>query len=139
MVQHWIVRTFASTALIVLASGCAAPSTGAGASLSDPAAAIAANQLSGIWRGSFWTVGAWSSSAEGEVTLEIKDDATYSLISTGRGTATNESGVVMANGRDVTLKSSTGRWTRLTRNGDALHGMATSAGFAITIMVERAR
>ncbi len=107
MVQHWIVRTFASTALIVLASGCAAPSTGAGTSLSD--------------------------------TLEIKDDATYSLISTGRGTATNESGVVMANGRDVTLKSSTGRWTRLTRNGDALHGMATSAGFAITIMVERAR
>ena len=138
MIQHRIVTIFAPIVLIVLAAGCAAQSTDDRSSLSDPAAAIATNQLSGTWRGSFWQVGGWSSHSEGDVTLEIKDDATYRLIS-GRGTAANDSGVVVATGRGVTLKSSTGQSTQLMRKGDALYGMATLSGRPITITVEKTR
>jgi hypothetical protein len=66
---------------------------------------------------------------EGAMTLEIKDDATYRLIETlgGRGDVagkkTNDSGVVVANGRTITLKSSSGQWIPLTRNGNALYGL----------------
>jgi hypothetical protein len=71
--------------------------------------------------------------------LEIKDDATYRLTTTRRGTASNESGSVVQDGGAVILRSSTGQSTRLTRKGDSLHGVVTSAGRAMNIMVEKAR
>jgi hypothetical protein len=81
---------------------------------------------------------------DGAVTLEIKDDATYRLIETlgGRGDVvgkkTNDSGVVVANGRTITLKSSSGQWIPLTRNGNALYGLVQHrSGRTMQITVER--
>jgi hypothetical protein len=73
------------------------------------------------------------------MTLEIKDDGTYRLISIPRrGGSSNDSGVVAANGRGVTLKSSSGQWTPLTRTGDTLYGMLIdSNGRPVKVIVER--
>jgi hypothetical protein len=81
----------------------------------------------------------------GDMTLEIKDDGTYKMISTrrGRGDAagkvSNDSGVVVANGRRITLKSSSGQWISLRRDGDALYGVSQhrGSGYTIHITVER--
>ena len=144
MVQRRIVILFAFTALIVLAAGCAARSTGEGSSLSYPSAAIAANHLGGTWRGSYWQVGGDGTAINGDWVLEIKDDATYTLASIrtsggARGARNNDSGVVAADNSGITLKSSTGQWTRLSRKGDTLYGMMNSSWGAIHIMVEKAR
>ena len=79
------------------------------------------------------------------MTLEIKDDGTYQLVETGRGRGdmagrkTNDSGVVVANGRTITLRSSSGQWIQLRRNGDALYGVTSHrSGRTIQITVERA-
>src|SRR5262249_16067554 len=123
MGYHWIVTSFASAVLIVIATGCATQHTGSESSLADPAAAISASQLSGTWRGESWPIGSDSSSVlNRDVTLEIKDDATYRLISTrqGTGTASNDSGVAVPDGGTVVLRSSTGQYMRLQRNGDKL-------------------
>lgn len=67
--------------------------------------------------------------------LEIKDDATYRLTSTRRGTASNDSGVVIRNGGAVLLRSS----TRLVRNGERLYGVMTSSGRGMNIMLQKAQ
>jgi hypothetical protein len=135
-----IAAIFGSTALIVLAGGCAAQTTGAGSSLSDPAAAVTASQLTGTWRGELWPVGTDSTSVlNSDAMLEIKDDATYRLTSTRRGTASNDSGVVVRDGGAVILRSSAGQSIRLVRNGDKLYGVLTSSGRPMNIMMERAR
>ena len=141
MVQRRIVMLLAATALIVGVAGCAAQGTGAGSSLSGPAAAAStvASELSGTWRGEFYQVGG-DSHVYGYLTLEIKDDATYRLTSMRRGAASNDSGVVVANGRNVTLKSSSGQWIPLMRNGNTLYGMTQySTGHAFKLRVERAQ
>jgi hypothetical protein len=128
------------TVLIVLVGGCAARTAGPGSSLSDPAAAVTASQLSGTWRGESWPVGTNSTSVlNSDAMLEIKDDATYRLTSTRRGTASNDSGVVVRDGNAIILRSSTGQSTRLMRNGDKMYGVMTSSGRPMNIMMERAR
>jgi hypothetical protein len=129
-----------STVLIVLAGGCAAQTTGVGSSLSDPAAAVTASQFIGTWRGEVWPVGTDSTSTlNSDAMLEIKDDATYRLTSTRRGTASNDSGVVVRDGNAVILRSSAGQSIRLVRNGDKLYGVLTSSGRPMNIMMEKAR
>jgi hypothetical protein len=142
MGYHWIITSFASAVLIIIATGCATQRTGAESNLADPAAAITASQLSGTWRGESWPIGTDSTSVlNRDVTLEVKDDATYRLISTrqGTGTASNDSGVAVPDGGTVVLRSSTGQSIRLQRNGDKMHGVVTSSGRPMNIMLERAR
>jgi hypothetical protein len=130
----------ASIALAVFAGGCAAQTTGAGSGASEPAAAVSPSQLTGTWRGEVWPVGTDSTSVlNSDAVLEIKDDATYRLVSTRRGTATNDSGVVVRDGNVVILRSSAGQPMRLARNGDKLYGVVTSSGRAMNIMMERTR
>ena len=151
MLKREVVTLFAFTVLIVLAAGCATQrSNDAVASLtvSDASRSFVPRELVGTWSGWFRQAGGsdggGGNSMDGAVTLEIKDDATYRLIETlgGRGDVvgkkTNDSGVVVANGRTVTLKSSSGHWIPLTRNGNALYGLIQHrSGRAMQITVER--
>ena len=152
MVKREIVTLLAATALIVLATGCATERTSdAVASLtqSDVSRSFVPRELVGTWSGWFRPAGGadggGGNAMDGAVTLEIKDDATYRLIETlgGRGDVvgkkTNDSGVVVANGRTITLKSSSGQWIPLTRNGNALYGIIQHrSGRTLQITVERA-
>ena len=138
MVHHRIVTAFASGALVVLAAGCASERTGAEL-LAGPPAGVNASQLSGTWRGEIWAVGTDSTSVlNRDVTLEIKDDATYRLISSRMGTTSNDSGVAVRDGSAVILKSSSGLWIQLQRSGDKLYGVYTMSGRRMHIMVEQA-
>ncbi|HZA39157.1 MAG TPA: hypothetical protein VFA00_00875 [Actinomycetota bacterium] len=142
MVDRGIVTALASAGLIVLVAGCAGQRTGATPNQASPAAAVTASQVSGTWRGETWAVGTDSTSVlNRDVTLEIKDDATYRLTSTrmGTGTVSNESGVVIGERNAVVLRTSTGQSTRLQRSGDKLYGVLTSGGRAMHIIVEKAR
>jgi len=148
MLKLRILAPLASAALLVLGAGCSAQSTGAGSSRSNPASPPSAGEptdrtateLTGTWRGTFHQIGG-DGFLQGDVTLEIKEDGTYRMISTQRrGGSGNDSGVVAANGRGVTLKSSSGQWTPLTRKGDTLYGIAThSSGRPVHVIVERTR
>jgi hypothetical protein len=133
MGNRGIVTVFA---VLVVSAGCAgAPN------LANPAAGVTASQLSGTWRGETWAVGTDSTSVlNRDVTLEIKDDATYRLTSTraGAGTGSSDSGVAVAERNAVVLKSSTGQSVRLQRKGNQLYGMVTSGGRPMSIMVEKA-
>jgi hypothetical protein len=125
--------------LIFVSAGCAGQRTDA-PNLASPAAAVT-GQLSGTWRGETWPVGTDSTTVQNRnVTLEIKDDATYRLTLTraGTGTASSESGVAVAERDGVVLKSSKGQSMRLQRKGNTLHGMVNSAGRLMSIMVEKA-
>ncbi len=142
MVDHRIVTAFASGVLIVLAVGCAAERPGAELNLTASAAAVTASQLSGTWRGEMWAVGTDSMSVlNRDVTLEIKDDATYRLTLTRSGgtTTSNDSGVAVRDGGAVILKSTKGQWIRLQRSNDnKLYGVFDSSGRRMHIMVEQA-
>ena len=138
MVHHRIVTAFASGVLVVLAAGCASERTGAEL-LAGPPVGVTASQLSGTWRGEVWAVGTDSTSVlNRDVTLEIKDDATYRLISSRMGTTSNDSGVAVRDGNAVILKSSSGQWISLQRSGDKLYGVYTMSGRRMHIMVEQA-
>src|SRR5262245_26159471 len=125
--------------LSFVSAGCAGQRTGAPNVVSSAATATA-SQLSGTWRGETWPVGTDSTSVlNRDVTLEIKDDATYRLTSTraGTGTASSESGVAVAEKDGVVLKSSQGQSTRLQRKGNRLHGITNTVDRRM-IMVEKA-
>ena len=141
MVDHRIVTAFASGVLIVLAAGCVAERPGAELNLTASTAAVTASQLSGTWRGEMWAVGTDTTSVNRDVTLEIKDDATYRLTLTRSGgtTTSNDSGVAVRDGGAVILKSSKGQWIRLQRSNDnKLYGVSDSSGRRMHIMVEQA-
>lgn len=138
MVHRGIVTVFG--VLIFVSAGCAGQRTGV-PNLASPATAVTASQLSGTWRGETWPVGTDSTTVQNrDLTLEIKDDATYRLTATraGTGRGSSESGVAVAERDTVVLKSSTGQSTRLQRKGNKLHGMVNSGGRAMSIMVEKA-
>ena len=150
MGQHRIVTSLAFIALIALAAGCATQKTDAVASrtVSDASRSTVPHELVGTWHGTFRPTGGADGGGghgmAGDLVLEIKDDGTYKLISTrrGRGDAagrvSNESGVVVANGRTITLKSSSGQWIPLRRNGNALYGIIQHrSGRTLQITVER--
>jgi hypothetical protein len=115
----------ATVALIVLA-GCAAQqatTATARSTESDVRPAALAADLVGTWSGWFGAVGAPGSNMAGTMVLEIRDDGTYTM-TTQRGASTsNDSGVVVANGRTVTLRSSSGASRSLSRRGDELYSL----------------
>jgi hypothetical protein len=152
LLKREVVTLFASTALIVLAAGCATQRSNdavASLTMSDASRSFVPRELIGTWSGSFRPIGGadggGGNATDGAVTLEIKDDATYRLIETmgGRGDVagkkTDDSGVVVANGRTITLRSSSGQWIPLSRNGNALYGLIQHrSGRSIQITVEKA-
>lgn len=151
MVDRKALTSIPMIALIALLSACATEKTNAVARLTESDALRSAlpHDLVGTWSGRFGPVagadGGGGNGMAGDITLEIKDDATYRLISTRRGrgdaagTTTNDSGVVVANGRGITLKSSSGHWISLMRKGDALYGMTSHlrTGNTIQMSVEK--
>ena len=127
-------------ALTILIAGCAAQSPGPTSSVSDPSAAVSPGELRGTWRGEVWPIGTDSTSVlNSDAMLEIKEDATYRLTSTRRGTASTESGVIVRDGGAVILRSSTGYSTRLVRNGERLYGLLASSGRSMNIMLQKAQ
>lgn len=131
-----------ATALIVLTAGCATQQPGAVASLTESDVARSSiGGLNGTWRGWFVQTGS-DGHMDGDLTLIINEDATYKLITRrrGRGDVTGgvDSGVVVANGRSVTLSSSSGQSTQLVRKGDTLYGVTKAlSGHTIQISLER--
>jgi hypothetical protein len=133
IVAVWVV-------LIFVSAGCAGQRTSA-PNPASAAAAVTVGGLSGTWRGETWVVGSDTTSVlTRDVTLEIKDDATYRLTSTrtGTGAGSTDSGVAVAERDAVVLKSSTGKSTRLQRNGDRLYGVVTAGERSMSIMMEKA-
>jgi hypothetical protein len=148
MIERTFVMLLLAPFLITLTAGCATERSDALASLtaSDASRSPLPHELVGTWAGWFRPVGVdggGGDSTDGNMTLEIKDDGTYKLISSRRGRAdvgaSNESGVVIANDRTVTLKSSSGPWIPLTRNGSALYGVTKhrSTGYTIQFTLEK--
>jgi hypothetical protein len=88
------------------------------------ATAVGAGELSGTWRGWFNIVGG-DADRQGEVALEIKDDATYTMTWTRKGSKSTESGVVVENGRMVNLRNASGQQLSLMHNGETLYGMSS--------------
>jgi hypothetical protein len=130
---------FVSTIALMLLCGCATQertTAVAGLTESDVRPAALPTDLVGTWNGSFWSIGAHGASRTGTITLNIKDDGSYTL--TRGASARSESGVVVANGRTVTLRSSSGAWTPLTHQGETLYGMGPDAsGMAIQMSVSK--
>ena len=147
MRQHGIL-ILATIAVIVLC-GCATsrPTRAVASSTeTDTRASTLSPDLVGTWNGWFrpssGADGGGGNGMAGDMMLEIKDDATYRLIWTrrGRGDAagreSNDSGVVVANGRGITLKSSSsGQWISLMRKGNALYGVIHHAGSGSTLQI----
>jgi len=133
----------AGIALIAL-SGCAThdwANADARLTESDVHPSALPADLVGTWSGSFWpiTADAGGSNAIGQVTLAIKDDGSYTLTERRRASTRNHSGVVVANGRTITLRSSSGGWFPLRHRGNALYGLASDpvSGFVLQISVEK--
>ena len=147
MVQRRVLRSVPLIALIALLPACATEKSTTVARLteSDAVRSTLPHDLIGTWTGTFGPAaeGGGGGGKSGHLTLEIKDDASYRLISTGQGGAgagtTADSGVVVANGRGITLKSSSGHWISLMRSGDALYGVIPhlSRGYTIHMSVEK--
>jgi len=133
----------ASVALIAL-SGCATHSQSYGVAQStesDVRPSALPSDLVGTWHVAYAPVGSDASggNAFGSATLVIKDDGTYTAIDRRKGSTRTFSGVVVANGRTITLRTSTGRWVSLMRRGDMLYGVALDqvSGYRILISVEK--
>ena len=81
--------------------------------------------LSGTWYGSGWEVGSSGSITNGDASLRINDDGTWTM--TGRpngGAAVEYSGTSTVNGNRVILSADNGRrWMSLTQNGRRLYGL----------------
>jgi len=132
----------AGIALIALA-GCAThPPTGgvARSTESDVRPSALPTDLVGTWKGSFVPVAADSGggNAVGDVTLVINDDGTYTVIEQRKSSRRKYSGVIVANGRTVTLKDSSGVGVSLRRRGDTLYGVARDrTGYALQVYFEK--
>ena len=133
----------ASVALIAL-SGCATHSQSYGVAQStesDVRPSALPSDLVGTWHVAYVPVGsdAGGGNAFGSATLVIKDDGTYTAIDRRKGSTRTFSGVVVANGRTITLRTSTGRWVSLMRRGGMLYGVALDqvSGYRILISVEK--
>ncbi len=125
---------FLGCAMASLASlaGCAGPMArpDSRASSSVPAA-LAPDQFTGTWRGSFSQMAASLYEDEGDYMLQIKEDGTFTATVTRAKLGTNNlakastwSGTVVTRGNRVTLRSSQGPSVTLIRSGNSLYGIA---------------
>ena len=118
-----------SIALATLLAGCASNhAANDAARVGSAAASIPSGRspLSGTWYGSGWEVGSSASINNGNATLRINDDGTWTM--TGRpngGAALEYSGTSTVDGNRVILSAANGRrGMSLTLNGRRLYGPA---------------
>ena len=136
---------FVATIALIVLGGCATHQrTNAVARLteSDVRPSALPADLVGTWSGSFGPILADSggSAAIGNVTFVIKDDGTYTATERRGASTRTYSGVIVANGRTITLRSSSGGWYPLRRRGDVLYGVVpdTVTGYTLGISLEKA-
>jgi hypothetical protein len=121
--------------VVALMAGCAGP--GVLARSSD---------LTGTWHGTLGQVSADQYIDEALITLEIRDDGTFSAtVTPNRGAnnlakASKWSGTVVTKGNRVTLRNTEGPWTWVTlarsRNGDVLYGVANDPAAEVNVMLK---
>ena len=131
---------FVATIALIVLGGCAARTqTNAVARLteSDVRPSALPSDLVGIWNGAFGphSADAGGRGAEGTVTLTINDDGTYTAIERRGATTWNHSGVVVANGRTITLRNSSGQSVSLVHRADTLYGVMADQRSGYTLQV----
>ena len=131
----------------VALAGCAGPATSATAGNPIAAASRAAGDLAGTWRGSSaWPGGSYWID-DGDYTLRIDADGTFSATVTPAPGANNLakasawSGIAVSAGDRVILRSTAGPSTTLLRSGNRLYGVTRDplVEVPITISLERER
>jgi hypothetical protein len=134
MLQRRIVTLVVAMALIVLGLGI-----GSSRAQSTSTSSTDASELRGPWRGWFNIVGG-DADRQGDLALEINDDATYTLTWTRKGTTSKESGGIVATGKRVGLRNTSGQQMTLVRNGDTLYGLSNygAGGHPIQVMLRKA-
>jgi hypothetical protein len=141
---HWMLLLLGSAlALLALMDGCAAPGTRMVSPSSGPVpASLASADLTGTWRGSFGQVAASLYLDDGDCTLQIREDGTFTAIVTRSKAGTNNlakpatwSGTVMGKGNRVILRSSQRPWVSLVRSGNSLYAVAEDPLVEATIMM----
>jgi len=132
---------FVATIALIVLGGCATRAqTNAVARLTDSDVRPSAlpSDLVGTWSGSFGSIstGGGGGDVTGNFTLEIKDDGTYTVTERRGASSWNHAGIVVANGRTITLRdSSSGRWSSLVHRGDALYGVVPDRIGGATLQV----
>jgi len=128
-----------SIALIALAGCVTRAQTNAVAQLaeSDVRPSALPTDLVGTRNGSFWTAGADGGGVAGNITLAISGDGTYTGTERRRASLWNASGVVVADGRSITLRSASGRSVSLVHRGDALYASVPDriSGYRVQVSV----
>jgi hypothetical protein len=145
MRQH---RVISILALLALVAGCAGPSThisGAGSG-EDGSALPAARDFTGTWQGSYWQLGMVYYADDADCTLQIKEDATFTVKCTRSSVGTNNiakssswSGRVVTNGNRIVLQDNAGAWPSivLRRSGNGgLYGTTLDPLVGATIEME---
>lgn len=138
------------TCAVVIAGAAIAVCAGPGARAAEPARIVAASPapgLAGTWHGSFAWPGASYWTDNGDCTLRINEDGTFSATVTPTPGANNLakawrwSGTVVAAGDRVTLRSPEGPSTTLVRSADRLYGISRDpiVEVPIAISLERER
>ena len=142
MPKRTFLAVLATTALIAVATGCAGPSAG---SVSGPvfAALTPSSDLIGTWRGSSTWVGGFYYTDDGDYTLRIAADGTFTeIVKPSVGTnnlakASTWSGTVIVRGNRVTLRTSQGPSVTLIRSGsNTLYGVAEDPMLGMPIMMK---
>ncbi len=133
-------------ALIVLASGCAAPTAEVGSVLTQPGGSGTANgaDLKGTWRGSFEQVYTGDAGQiHGDIVCQINDDGTYKttwvtrmVAGSSRGGRLEMSGYVVERGKRVMFNNSSGSRITLRHVGDTLYGVAIVPAGRVSVAVE---
>lgn len=133
--------------LAALIAGCAGPSVESYAS----APTVSAEDLAGTWKGIYWWFGGVYHEDEGTITLQIKEDGSYTVTMSPTPAANNIgipetwSGHVVEKGHTVEFHTPhegwSGSWASLRLSGDTLYGVtrdpANGATSDIGIKFER--
>ena len=132
----------ASAAVIAL-SGCATDQRAIGVARlteSDVRPSALPADLVGTWTGAFGPIspGSGGDNTVGDMTLVIKEDGTYAVIERRRASTRTHSGTIVANGRTITLRSSSGGSVSLRQRGHTLYGVAHDrSGYMLQVSVEK--
>ena len=148
MLQRRFAVLVPSAGLVALVAGCVGPSASLNSGASSPVASALApvSELAGTWRGSFGQVSAIFYMDEGDCTLQIKEDGTFTAACRPSKGGTNNlakastwSGTVVTSRNRVTLRSSQEAWVTLIRSGNTLYGVAKDPLVEATIMMNLER
>jgi len=142
MRRHRLISTLP---LVALVAGCAGPGGRIGGSGSGEEGwpLLAARELSGTRRGSYWQLGMMYYDDDADCTLRIKEDATFTATCTRSPVGTNNiarsskwSGRVVTKGNRIVLQDNGGPWPSivLRRSGkDALYGVTLDPPVGATV------